>query len=166
MASHADSARSQSLDVAGGPRISVVVPAHDEEAVLEELAQRLTAVLDGLAGDWEVILVDDGSTDRTFWVMTELHRRDGRFKVLRLTRNFGHQLAITAGLDVARGDAVVVMDADLQHPPEVIPSLVGSWREGHDIVYAVMRSRAARRRSSASPHASSTGSSTGSATCR
>ena len=123
------------------PRYSVVVPLNDEEQVLPALVERLTGVLDGLDGSWEVILVDDGSKDGTYGLAVELHGRDPRVKVLRLSRNFGHQLALSAGLDVARGDAVITMDGDLQHPPEVIPELVAAWQEGNDIVYGVMAER-------------------------
>ena len=122
-------------------RFSVVVPIHDEEESLGELHRRLATVLDALDGDWELVLVDDGSRDRSFETMLELRDRDPRVKVVRLSRNFGHQVAITAGIDLASGDAVVVMDGDLQHPPEVIPELVARWREGYDVVYGVMTER-------------------------
>jgi glycosyltransferase involved in cell wall biosynthesis len=118
---------------------SVVVPAHDEEDNLRELQQRLARVLDELGESAEVILVDDGSRDGTYPVMLDLNRLDARFKVVRLSRNFGHQMAITAGIDVASGEAVIVMDADLQHPPEVIPAFVREWRGGYEIVYGVMQ---------------------------
>ena len=98
-------------------------------------------MLDELEGTWEVILVDDGSTDGTYGLAVELHAHDERFKVLRLSRGFGHQVALTAGVDAARGDAVVTMDGDLQHPPEVLPELVARWETGDDIVYGVMEER-------------------------
>lgn len=123
------------------PRFSVVVPVHNERETLPELASRLSAVLDGLDGNSEVILVDDGSEDGSHEILLELHFRDPRFKVIRLARNFGHQMAITAGLDFAQGDAVVVMDGDLQDPPELIPDLVARWREGYEVVYAVREGR-------------------------
>jgi len=123
------------------PRYSVVVPLHDEEQVLPALVEQLTAVLDGLDGPWEIILVDDGSRDGTYGLAVELHGRDPRLKVLRLSRNFGHQLALSAGLDAARGEAVITMDGDLQHPPAVIPELVAAWRAGNDIAYGVMAER-------------------------
>ena len=123
------------------PRSSVVIPLNDEEQVLPALVEQLTGVLEGLDGPWEVILVDDGSKDGTYGLAVELHGRDPRVKVLRLSRNFGHQVALSAGLDVARGDAVITMDGDLQHPPEVIPDLVAAWQEGNDIVYGVMAER-------------------------
>ncbi len=123
------------------PRFSVVVPVHDEEGSLPELHRRLAVVLGGLEGGWELILVDDGSRDRSFETMLELRRDDPRVKLVRLSRNFGHQIAITAGLDRAEGEAVIVMDGDLQHPPEVIPQLVERWREGYEVVYGVMTAR-------------------------
>ena len=116
---------------------SIVVPAHDEEAVIDELVARLGPVLDQLDGDAEVILVDDGSHDSTYELMRGVSQRDPRFRVVRLSRNFGHQTAITAGVDFATGDAVVILDADLQDPPEVILQLASRWREGYDVVYAV-----------------------------
>jgi dolichol-phosphate mannosyltransferase len=123
------------------PRLSVVVPLRDEEEVFPALVSRLVAVLDASGGDWEVVLVDDGSTDGTYGLAVELHTRDPRFKVLRLSRGFGHQVALTAGLDAARGEAVVTMDGDLQHPPEIIPELLARWEAGDEIVYGVMEER-------------------------
>jgi dolichol-phosphate mannosyltransferase len=123
------------------PVYSVVVPLHDEEELLATLYGRVAAVLDTLDGDWELILVDDGSRDGTFALAVELHSRDDRVKVIRLSRNFGHQVALSAGLDLARGQAVVTMDGDLQHPPETIPELVAQWREGYEVVYGVMAER-------------------------
>ena len=123
------------------PMISVVVPLKDEADNLEPLADRLRGVLDTITSRWEVVLVDDGSVDDTHSRAVALHRADSRFKVLRLSRNFGHQVALTAGLDAARGDAVVTIDGDLQHPPEVIPELVGRWREGAQVVYGTMAER-------------------------
>jgi len=123
------------------PRLSVVVPLRNEEELLPELIDRLTRVLEGLEGPWEVILVDDGSTDGTYGLAVEAHGRDPRLKVVRLSRGFGHQVALSAGLDLAHGKAVVTMDGDLQHPPEVIPELVASWESGDEIVYAVMVDR-------------------------
>jgi polyisoprenyl-phosphate glycosyltransferase len=123
------------------PRFSVVIPLRNEEELLPELVDRLSRVLEALDGTWEVILVDDGSTDGTYGLAVEAHGRDSRFKVVRLSRGFGHQIALSAGLDLARGDAVVTMDGDLQHPPETIPELVARWRSGDEIVYAVMTAR-------------------------
>jgi dolichol-phosphate mannosyltransferase len=123
------------------PTYSIVIPLHDEQESLRELHRRLVDVFPQLDGEVEVILVDDGSTDFSYPLMLELHGRDPRFKVVHLARNFGHQLAITAGIDLARGDAVVVMDGDLQHPPELLPELAAQWRAGHDVVYGVMTQR-------------------------
>ena len=123
------------------PTYSVVIPIHDEQESLQELQRRLSDTLPLLDGDAEVLLVDDGSTDLSYAVMLELHARDPRFKVVHLARNFGHQLAITAGIELARGDAVIVMDGDLQHPPELLPTLAARWREGYDVVYGVMTER-------------------------
>ena len=125
------------------PRYSFVVPIFNEEETLPELERRLTAVLDRLDGDAEVLLVDDGSVDRSAELLLDLNRRDPRFKVLRFTRNFGHQMAITAGLDHARGEAVIIMDGDLQDPPEVAPELIARWRDGYEVVYAIRQDRSA-----------------------
>jgi polyisoprenyl-phosphate glycosyltransferase len=121
---------------------SIVVPAHDEEATLPELARRLANLMDALDAPSEVILVDDGSRDRTYDCMRRIADSDDRFRIIRLSRNFGHQLAITAGMDFASGDAVVIMDADLQDPPEVVLELAQKWREGYEVVYAIRRTRA------------------------
>jgi polyisoprenyl-phosphate glycosyltransferase len=123
------------------PTYSVVIPIHDEQESLQELHRRLVDTFALLDGNAEVLFVDDGSRDLSYPLMLELHARDARFKVVRLTRNFGHQLAITAGIELARGDAVVVMDGDLQHPPELLPALAERWREGYDVVYGVMTER-------------------------
>ncbi|MFN8093764.1 MAG: glycosyltransferase family 2 protein [Vicinamibacteria bacterium] len=122
-------------------RVTVVVPFLDEEENLEVLHSRLAAALAGEPEAFELLFVDDGSTDSSVRRVRELAARDPRVKLLRLSRNFGHQLAITAGMDHAAGDAVVILDADLQDPPEVIPRLLERWREGHEVVYAVRRNR-------------------------
>jgi glycosyltransferase involved in cell wall biosynthesis len=116
-------------------RLSVVVPGLNEERSIPVLVERLRPVLDGLDLDWEVIFVDDGSTDGTMALLKELHARDLRFKAVSLSRNFGKEIAAAAGLTYAEGDAAVLMDADLQHPPEVIGDLVQHWRQGADMVY-------------------------------
>jgi dolichol-phosphate mannosyltransferase len=127
-----------------GPILSLVLPVYNEEAIIPELDRRLRAFLaevgGGVGAAWEVIFVDDGSKDRSLTLLKELAAAEPRYKVLSLARNFGHQVAITAGLDRADGQAVVVMDADLQDPPEVVKQMLASWREGHDVVFAV-RSR-------------------------
>lgn len=123
------------------PTYSVVIPIHDEQESLHELHRRLVDVLPVLDGETEILLVDDGSTDMSYPIMLQLHARDPRFKIVHLARNFGHQLAITAGIELARGDAVIVMDGDLQHPPELLPELAARWRAGFDVVYGVMTER-------------------------
>jgi polyisoprenyl-phosphate glycosyltransferase len=125
---------------------SFVIPVCDEEAVLPELHRRLSTVAEQLDGDCEFVLVDDGSTDRSREAMLELRAADPRVKLLLLARNFGHQLAISAGLDFASGDAVVIMDADLQDPPEVALEMAALWREGYEVVHGVRRRRAGENR--------------------
>jgi polyisoprenyl-phosphate glycosyltransferase len=116
------------------PVISVVVPAYNEEHCVLPLVEALRAVLDGVGESYEVILVDDGSSDGTWTMICEAHAADPRVKGLSLSRNFGHQHALLAGLSHAAGDAIVLMDGDLQHPPEVIPTLLAAWREGYLVV--------------------------------
>jgi len=124
------------------PAVGIVIPVFNEEAVLPELFQRLTAVFDAQPEvKWEAVLVNDGSRDQTAALVRAQAAADPRFKLLELTRNFGFQAALAAGLAEAGGDALVTMDADLQDPPEIIPALVASWREGADVVRAVRRSR-------------------------
>jgi dolichol-phosphate mannosyltransferase len=123
-------------------RVTIVSPFLDEEESLPVLYERLSRVMDAQPEAWELILVDDGSTDGSVpWVRRKA-AEDPRVKLIVLSRDFGHQVAITAGLDHATGDAVVIIDADLQDPPEVIPELLAKWREGFEIVYAVRQSRA------------------------
>ncbi len=124
------------------PTYSVVAPVYNEESLLYAFYERVRLVMEGLGERFELVLVDDGSTDGTPCILRKLHDSDHRVKVIRLSRNFGHQAAITAGLDHALGRAVVVMDSDLQDPPEVIPQLVAKWRAGAEVVYARRRSRA------------------------
>lgn len=119
--------------------LSVVVPVLNEEATLPEFHRRLTSALDGLP--IEIVYVDDGSTDSTPDALTALRGADERVRPVRLSRNFGHQAALTAGLELARGDVVVTIDADLQDPPEVIPELLEAWEGGVDVVFAVRRER-------------------------
>ena len=127
----------------GAPALSVVVPAYNEAEVLEEFHRRIAAVMHGMGLPWEVVYVDDGSSDGTPHLVTALQARHPEVTLVALSRNFGKEAALTAGLDHARGaEAVIVIDADLQDPPEVIPDLVAAWREGADVVYAQRRSRA------------------------
>ena len=123
------------------PLLSVVVPCHNEQDVLPSTAERLRAVLSQLPGAYEVIFVDDGSTDHTLNTLRKLQSLHPEFRVLTLSRNFGHQLAVTAGVDHAKGDAIVLIDADLQDPPEVILEMVARWRAGAAVVYGVRVSR-------------------------
>ncbi|MCC6190396.1 MAG: glycosyltransferase family 2 protein [Anaerolineales bacterium] len=118
------------------PRYSVVAPVFNEEEGLPEFHRRMSTVLDGLDGPSELILVFDGSRDRSPEVGAALRAQDPRTKLIRFSRNFGHQIAITAGIDYAEGDAVIIIDSDLQDPPEVIPELVAKWKEGYEIVFA------------------------------
>jgi polyisoprenyl-phosphate glycosyltransferase len=126
------------------PSLSVVVPAYNEEAVLPEFHRRLAAVLDALAGDLdaEIVYVNDGSSDATMRLLVGIHDRDPRVAVVDLSRNFGKEIAMSAGLDHALGDAVVVIDADLQDPPELIPDMVKAWRSGSDVVLMRRATRA------------------------
>jgi dolichol-phosphate mannosyltransferase len=124
--------------------LSIVLPAHDEQAVLPETYRRFTATCGTFAGlglDYEIVVVNDGSKDGTGDLLDRLAATDRRVRVVHLTRNFGHQAAITAGLSVARGDVVAVMDCDLQDPPEVLPSFISKWRAGYQVVYAVRKQR-------------------------
>ena len=123
------------------PILSVVLPIFNEEEVIPELYRRLTDVLEGLGEPYEIVFINDGSSDQSFQLLSHLAAQDRRVKVVNFARNFGHQIAITAGLDHSRGQAVVVMDADLQDPPEALPALITKWREGYDVVYAVRAER-------------------------
>jgi glycosyltransferase involved in cell wall biosynthesis len=118
------------------PLISVIVPAYNEEESVIEFQKRLSAVFEKLAYELEVIYVNDGSQDRTFDTLYDMHSRDWRIKIIDLSRNFGKEIAMTAGLDLAKGDAVIIIDVDLQDPPELIPELLKEWRSGYDVVYA------------------------------
>ncbi len=121
--------------------LSVVVPAYDEEETLPELHRRLISVLEQTGAACEIIYINDGSKDATLAVMHALRTQDQRVTVLDLSRNFGKEIALTAGLDHARGDAVIVIDADLQDPPELIPELIAEWKNGFDVVYAKRTAR-------------------------
>lgn len=127
------------------PVLSLVLPIYNEEAILPELDRRLRAFLAEVGGGvgeaWEVIFVNDGSQDHSLALLQAMAEREPRYRIVSLSRNFGHQAAITAGLDRADGDAVVVMDADLQDPPEVVGQMVARWREGYDVVFGVRSHR-------------------------
>lgn len=123
------------------PTISIVAPVYNEEAVLTELHRRVSQVMDAREDPWELILVNDGSRDRSAEVIAEMHQKDPRVKGVSFSRNFGFQVAVTAGLNHAQGDAVILTDADLQDPPEVYPEMIAKWREGYEVVYGVRASR-------------------------
>ena len=120
---------------------SIVIPVFNEQENLDELYRRLNAVMQGLGASHEFIFVDDGSTDNSLLMMKTLHEQDPRVKVLKLSRNFGHHLALTAGVDYAKGEAVILMDADLQDQPEEIPKLTEKLCQGYDVVYGIRKNR-------------------------
>lgn len=130
-----------SRDMDRRPVYSVVAPVFNEAQTLPEFYRRLLAVMESTEQPFEIVLVNDGSRDNSLDVMRELHNRDPRVKILSFSRNFGHQLAITAGTDYASGDAVIVIDSDLQDPPETILRLIDEWKNGADVVYAVREQR-------------------------
>ena len=116
--------------------ISVVAPAYNEEANVELFYTKMREVLESLTTSWEIICVNDGSKDTTLEKLLALHKKDARLKVINLSRNFGKEVALTAGLDHASGDAIVPIDIDLQDPPELIEDMIRLWKEGYDVVYA------------------------------
>ncbi len=123
------------------PIFSIIAPVYNENEVLPELVTRVREVMDTTGESWELVLVDDGSTDGSTQSIREFGKQDQRVRPVIFARNFGHQLAVTAGLDYSRGQAVVIIDADLQDPPEVILDLIAKWREGYEVVYAVRAER-------------------------
>ncbi len=123
------------------PALSIVMPVFEEQDNLPELYRRLVAVLEAAEPNFELVFIDDGSRDNSVTLLRELAARDERVVVVEFSRNFGHQIAISAGLDYAQGDGVIIMDADLQDPPEVLPQFIAKWREGHDVVYAIRQRR-------------------------
>src|ERR1700674_2974435 len=133
-------------DNLAGIRYRIVVPVFNEAAILPMLLRRVGMLMDQLDGPAETIFVDDGSSHCRSRVLQGLGRDDSRSRYIGLSRNFGHQVAITAGMDVAQGKAIVVMDADLQDPPEVVEQMIAKWEEGHDVVYARRLSRAGESR--------------------
>ncbi len=120
---------------------SVVIPIYNEQENILELYRRLSETLKSLTDKYEVIFVNDGSSDNSLKMIKELSVRDSKIKYLKFSRNFGHQIAISAGMDYANGEAIIIMDSDLQDPPELIPKLVEEWNKGFDVVYAVRRKR-------------------------
>ncbi len=123
------------------PVFSVVVPCYNEQEVLQETHKRLSSVMHKMGEPYEIIYVNDGSRDQTPLMLDRLSQEDGSVRVVHFARNRGHQIAVSAGLDYSSGDAVVIIDADLQDPPEVIPEMVQKWREGYEVVYGQRRSR-------------------------
>jgi glycosyltransferase involved in cell wall biosynthesis len=128
--------------MSGNLELSVIVPCYNEQEVITHTHQRLSAVLGRLELTYEILYVDDGSRDQTALVLSQIQQNDPHVRVIRLSRNFGHQIAVTAGLDYATGQGIVLIDADLQDPPEVIPAMVAKWKEGFQVVYGQRRSRA------------------------
>ena len=128
------------------PLLSLVVPFYNEEQVIEAFHARIIPVLEGIGESFEVICVNDGSRDKTADMLDALSAKDPRFKAAHFSRNFGHQAAVTAGVHLAKGKCAIIIDADLQDPPELIVSLLAKWREGFDIVYAQRRARAGEGR--------------------
>jgi glycosyltransferase involved in cell wall biosynthesis len=123
------------------PKYSIVAPVYNEEALVAEFCQRTIAAMEPLGEPFEIVLVNDGSRDRSPEIMRELHAKDYRIKVINFSKNFGHQIAITAGMDFARGDAVAVIDSDLQDPPEVIVEMIAEWKNGYQVIYGVRGER-------------------------
>lgn len=123
------------------PVFSIVAPCYNEEENIPLLYERVKGVMDDIGEEWELILINDGSRDRTFEVMLDYHRRDPRVKLINFARNFGHQTAVTAGMDYAAGEAVILIDSDLQDPPELIKDMAAKWREGYHVVYGVREER-------------------------
>lgn len=123
------------------PRYSIVAPCFNEEKGLNELYRRICQVMDQTGEPWELVLINDGSRDKTPQIIRELRAGDPRVKLIDFTRNFGHQIAVTAGLDYAQGDAVIIIDADLQDPPEIILQMIDRWKQGYEVVYAVRTKR-------------------------
>jgi dolichol-phosphate mannosyltransferase len=122
-------------------RYSIIAPCYNEEENLPELYQKIKTTLEKTGEVWELILINDGSRDRTAQVMRELHAADPRVHYIDFARNFGHQIAVTAGMDYAQGEAIILIDADLQDPPELILEMIDKWKEGYEVIYAVRTGR-------------------------
>jgi glycosyltransferase involved in cell wall biosynthesis len=125
----------------GHPTYSIIAPIYNESQTIHELHRRISEVMESTKDDWELVLVDDGSTDGSSDIIRTIASQDNRVRPVIFARNFGHQLAVTAGLDYSRGQAVVIIDADLQDPPEVILDLIAKWSEGYEVVYAIRAER-------------------------
>src|SRR5271168_2213584 len=123
------------------PDLSIILPFHNEAGGVRQLFQRLYAVVGSLGLDYEILCIDDGSSDSTFSALVHERQFDRRVRIVRMARNFGKEAALTCGLHLARGKVAITMDSDLQHPPEVIPELVTKWRDGVEMVYAIRRNR-------------------------
>ena len=123
------------------PIYSIVVPVYNEEEVINESYKRLTAVMESMNEPYELIFINDGSRDRTAYIISEIVQADPNVRLLNFTRNFGHMPAITAGMEYAKGDAVIIIDADLQDPPEVLPEMAKLWKEGYEVVYGKRKER-------------------------
>jgi polyisoprenyl-phosphate glycosyltransferase len=126
-------------------KYSIVIPLYDEEGIIPLLVERLQQIMSELDGPAEVVMVDDGSKDATYQLVRAASAKDPRFKLIQFSRNFGHQVAITAGMDASSGDAVIIMDADLQDPPYVILQMIEKWKEGNEIVYGLRQHREGER---------------------
>ena len=137
----ADQSCANSQDPGRRPVISVIVPIFNEEKVIPELYRRMVAVLGDIGQPWELVCVNDGSRDESLSMLLSLREQDPRVKIINFSRNFGHQIAITAGMDYAQGEAIAIIDADLQDPPELIGAMFEKWREGFEVVYAVRAHR-------------------------
>jgi polyisoprenyl-phosphate glycosyltransferase len=126
-------------------KYSIVIPLYNEESGIAVLVEKLQEIIAQFDGPAEIVLVDDGSKDRTYELAREVSEKDQRFKLLQFSRNFGHQMAITAGMDAASGDAVIIMDADLQDPPYVVLQMIEKWKEGYEVVYGLREHRQGER---------------------
>ncbi len=138
---HRPSAEPGAHDPSQRPVLSVIVPIFNEEEVIPELYRRMTTVLGAIGQPWELVCVNDGSRDASLTLLLSLRERDPRVRIINFSRNFGHQIAITAGMDYATGDAIAIIDADLQDPPELLVEMFDKWREGFEVVYAVRATR-------------------------
>lgn len=123
------------------PTYTIIAPVYNEEPVINELYRRVKTVMDGVGEPWEMVIIEDGSVDRSLELALAIREQDPRVRIVSFTRNFGHQIAVTAGLDYAQGDAVIIIDSDLQDPPELIPQMIEKWKQGYHVVYAVRAER-------------------------